>query len=128
VGPRVWGELEEVHRTRLASLLSDVAALNWLRRVDASPDWALTYVREETSGKRRVVVTLLRTGGATVDLRWVAERRGQDWRVVDVVTEGASLVASQRTSFARVLDKGGVNRLFVKLERKREDLLTEVAR
>lgn len=128
MGPRVWGELEEVHRTRLASLLSDVAALNWLRRVDASPDWALTYVREETSGKRRVVVTLLRTGGAAVDLRWTVERRGQDWRVVDVVTEGASLVATQRTSFARVLDKGGVNRLFVKLERKREDLLAEVAR
>lgn len=128
VGSRVWGSLEEFHRTRLAALLSDIASLNWLRRVDASPDWDLTWIREESFGKRRVVVALLRTGGTTLDLRWTVERRGEDWRLVDLVTEGASLVASQRTSFARVLDKGGVNRLFVKLERKRKDLLAEVAR
>lgn len=128
VGPRVWGTLEEVHRVRMASLLSDIAALNWLRRVDAAPDWNLTWIREESAGSRRVVVALLRTGGAALDLRWTVERRGEDWRLVDLVTEGSSLVESQRTSFARVLDKGGVNRLFVKLERKREDLLAEVAR
>jgi len=127
VGPRVWGSLEEVHRTRLASLLSDIAALNWLRRVDSSP-WVLTYLREETIGSRRVVVTQLRTEGTSVDLRWTVEKRGEDWHLVDLVTEGASLVETQRTSFARVLDKGGVNRLFLRLERKREDLLAEVAR
>lgn len=127
VGSRVWSTLEEVHRTRLASLLSDIAALNWLRRVDANPDWNLTWVREEVAGKRRIVVTLLKTGRNSVDLRWVVERRGEGWIVVDVVTEGSSLVASQRTSFARVLDKGGVDRLFIKLERKREDLLREVS-
>ena len=48
------------------------------------------------------------------------------WQLVDMVTEGASLVVTQRTSFARVLDKGGVNRLFLRLEQKRADLMKEV--
>lgn len=126
VGSRVWDTLEEVHRTRMASLLSDIAALNWLRRVDGSPDWGLTWVREETIGKRRVVVSLLRAGGTAVDLRWVVERRGEDWRLVDLVTEGSSLVEAQRTSFARVMAKGGVDRLFVRLSQKREELMKEV--
>jgi len=127
VGPRVWGSLEEVHRARLASLLSDTAALNWLRRF-GGPGTTFTFLREETMGRRRVVVTQLRAspGGGAVDLRWVLEKRGEDWRLVDLVGEGASLVETQRTSFARVLDKGGVDRLFLRLERRREELLAEV--
>lgn len=126
VGTSIWGKLEVARRVQLAGLLSDIAALNWLRRVDGAPDWHLTWLREEATGRRRVVVALLKMGENTVDLRWVVQRRGEDWQLVDVVTEGASLVVAQRTSFARVLDKGGVNRLFLRLEQKRDDLMKEV--
>ena len=126
VGASIWGKLEVARRAQLGGLLSDIAALNWLRRVDVTPDWNLTWLHEETAGRRRVVVTLLKMGENTVDLRWVVQRRGEDWQLVDMVTEGASLVVTQRTSFARVLDKGGVNRLFLRLEQKRADLMKEV--
>jgi hypothetical protein len=126
VGTSIWGKLEVARRVQLAGLLSDIAALNWLRRVDVTPDWNLTWLREEATGRRRVVVALLKMGENTVDLRWVVQRRGEDWQLVDMVTEGASLVVAQRTSFARVLDKGGVNRLFLRLEQKRADLMKEV--
>jgi len=54
-------------------------------------------------------------------LRWVLEKRGEDWRLVDLVQ-----VETQRTSFARVLDEGGADRLFLRRERRREELLAEV--
>lgn len=126
VGASIWGKLEVARRAQLSGLLSDIAALNWLRRVDVTPDWNLKWLHEETAGRRRVVVALLKMGENTVDLRWVVQRRGEDWQLVDMVTEGASLVVTQRTSFARVLDKGGVNRLFLRLEQKRADLMKEV--
>ncbi|NBZ95412.1 MAG: hypothetical protein EBR40_03110 [Proteobacteria bacterium] len=127
VGPKVWGELEEAHRARLATLLADVAALNWLRRARTS-DFSVTYVREESVRDRRVVVTRVTAGGESADVRWVLAPSGEEFRLVDVVTEGASLVSTQRSSFARVMERGGVNRLFTRLERKREDLRAEVAR
>lgn len=127
VGPQVWGELEEAHRTRLATLLADVSALNWLRRA-RTPDFSVVAVREETAKDRRVVVTRVTAGGEAADVRWVLAKKSGDWRLVDVITEGASLVSTQRSSFARVVERGGAKRLFTRLESRLADLRAEAAR
>lgn len=127
VGPRVWGDLQEVHRSRLAALLADVSALNWLRRARGGA-FSVAYLREETAGRNRVVVTRVTVKGESADVRWVLAPAGEGFLLVDVVTEGASLVSTQRSSFARVVERGGVNRLFTRLERKRDDLREEVTR
>lgn len=128
VGRKVWSELAPLDRDRLARLLSDLAALNWLRRA-REPGYGMDYLREESAGGQRIVVTRVRSGGASADVRWVLMPGPRDaWNLADVVTEGASLVSTQRSSFARILERGGTKRLFARLETRREELRAAVAR
>jgi ABC-type transporter MlaC component len=65
--------------------------------------------------------------GGSADVRWVLVPVDGEFRLVDVVTEGSSMVAAQRASFARVVARGGAKRLFKRLEDRLADLRAELA-
>jgi phospholipid transport system substrate-binding protein len=65
------------------------------------------------------VLTMIKGGdfdGATVDYRM--RLIDGDWRVIDVVIEGVSLVANFRSQFADVIAKGGPQELLKRLKEK----------
>lgn len=75
---------------------------------------------EETRHPNLVVVktrvSLNGTGTLSVDYR-MFEREGQ-WRAVDIVFDGVSLVSTYRGSFASTVKKDGLDQLLVKLRER----------
>ncbi|MCZ6734504.1 MAG: ABC transporter substrate-binding protein, partial [Planctomycetota bacterium] len=61
----------------------------------------------------------LRAEGEPVQLDWRLLRRGDTWRIVDVVVEGMSMALSQRSEFKAVI-RGSGGRVEALLEKLRE--------
>jgi len=68
------------------------------------------------------VLTTIRGGqfdGIAIDYR--LRKRGEDWRVIDVVIEGVSLVSNFRSQFKDIISKEGPAVLIAKLREKNAD-------
>ena len=67
-----------------------------------------------------VASRILRPTGEPIKIDWRLLRRGESWRIVDVVVEGMSMVLSQRSEYAAVIkgDGGKIEGLLVKLREK----------
>lgn len=61
--------------------------------------------------------------GAIVDYR--LRQREEDWRIIDVIVEGISLVANYRDQFKQVLARGGPEHLLEALREKNDDVNAE---
>ena len=80
--------------------------------------------REEKRGDITVKSKILRGGNDDVMVDYRLRQRGGDWRIIDVVVEGVSLVANFRAQFQDIMSNGGADRL---LELLREKNLDKVA-
>lgn len=75
--------------------------------------------RKEKRGDVTVKSKVLRGGNAEdilVDYR--LRKREDDWRIIDVVIEGVSLVANFRSQFQEIISDGGVEKLLKLLREK----------
>ena len=65
---------------------------------------SIQYLGESIDGESaRVVTTLLTRGGQELPVDYWMVRRGDRWKVQDVVVDGVSLVMNYRAQFARIL-------------------------
>ena len=62
---------------------------------------------------------------ATLRARDRLRARGEDWRIIDVVIEGVSLVSNYRSQFAEVLASGTIDDLLAKLRDKNFTVSTD---
>src|SRR5215472_8038642 len=77
--------------------------------------------RPETQGDVTVLTKILRGGGGAdvvVDYR-LRQRDGQ-WKIIDVIVEGVSLVSNFRSQFQGIVANGGPDRLLALLKEKNE--------
>ena len=68
----------------------------------------------------------MRGGGSEdvlVDYR-LRQRDGQ-WKIIDVIVEGVSLVSNYRTQFNKIIQTTSYNELVSKLRNKQDELLAE---
>jgi phospholipid transport system substrate-binding protein len=80
--------------------------------------------REEKRGDVTVKSKIVRGGTDDVIVDYRLRQRDGDWRIIDVVVEGVSLVANFRSQFQDIMSNGGADRL---LELLREKNLETVA-
>ena len=80
---------------------------------------AIAGEREETRGDRTVKTRIARGGGGKdilVDYR--LRQHDGEWRIIDIVIEGVSLVANYRSQFQDIVASGGPERLLALLREK----------
>jgi len=77
--------------------------------------------RGDVSVKTRIV------GGQfdKAEISYRLRARGEDWRIIDVVIEGVSLVSNYRSQFAEVLASGTIDDLLAKLRDKNFTVSTD---
>lgn len=73
-----------------------------------SPNDAETTVRTQ----------VIQQGGPPIPIDYAMEKVGNDWKVYDVVIDGASLVTTYRGSFNDQIQKGGVDGLLKTLQER----------
>ncbi len=104
---RVWRQMTDVQRDAYQLALRDLAARFLVKRVEDAEDPEYRVVRSaELPDNKGFLVTTQLTGAGVSDLMvdWrVTEKDGQ-FRIVDVIMEGVSLLVTYRSEVAAVLE------------------------
>ncbi len=117
---RDWRRFSPPEQKEFVKEFTDYLAASYGARISryGKEDVATLGARSESNGDV-TVQTVIKGGdfdGATVDYR-MRLLTGQ-WRVIDVVIEGISLVSNFRSQFADVIAKGGPQELLKRLKEK----------
>ena len=119
---RYWRKATEAERAEYVRLFEDTIVATYSRQLSSYAGEALKVggVRQQDDKSALVASRILRQKGEPIQLDWRMLRRGDTWRIVDIVVEGMSMAVSQRSEFAAVIKGGGgrVEALLVKLREK----------
>ena len=118
---RYWRKATEAERAEYGRLFEDLIVATYARQLlsYAGADLKVGSVRRQDGKSALVASRLLRAEGEPIRLDWRLLRRGDTWRIVDVVVEGMSMALSQRSEFKAVI-RGNGGRVEALLEKLRE--------
>jgi phospholipid transport system substrate-binding protein len=86
-------------------------------QIDFYRTTTITYGPEETVGENVNVPTTLMSKGDPTPVIYTMRREASGWKMVDLTIDGVSTVDNYRSSFAKVMEKEGINGLIQRLER-----------
>lgn len=117
-----WDKRTPDERKEFQSLLSTLVQRAYTKGIRDTLDYDVTF-RGEVEGKAGRVVQTVATHKTDkrkepVHIDYVVRQAGSVWRVVDIVTEGSSLVANYRNQFRRVIEQKGFAGLLEKMRAK----------
>ncbi len=113
-----WKEMNEKQRKRLLAAFE-----NRFREIsggdfDPYRSTQIEYRPEVDAGDGSFEVpTRVVVKGEPTDITYVMRHEPEGWRITDIIIDGVSTVANYRSSFARVIQKEGVEGLIRRLER-----------
>ena len=118
---RYWRQATETERAEYGRLFEDLIVATYARRLASYAGEGLKVegVRQRDGKSALVASRFLRAEGEPIRLDWRLLRRGDTWRIVDVVVEGMSMALSQRSEFKAVI-RGNGGRVEALLEKLRE--------
>ncbi len=117
---RYWRSADERQRTEYSRLFRDYALDLYVSRFSKYADQTLAVLMARPAPKNTVLVSseMVRREGppAAVDfrLRTIDDRI----RIIDVMIEGVSLVATKRSEFAAIIGRDGIDGLLAGLRKK----------
>ena len=118
---RNWSKLTPAQQEQFRQEFRRHLSATYGRRIDDYRNETVTVLgtREESRGDQTVKTRINRGGGTAdvlVDYR-VRQTDGQ-WKIIDVVIEGVSLVANFRSQFQELMAQGGAEKLLAALREK----------
>ena len=122
---RNWKDFSPEQQTEFVDLFKRYLIATYGKNVDSYAGETIEIIgsREETRGDYTVQTRIDRGGGdkdLLVDYRL---RKGEDgdWRIIDVIGEGISLVANLRSQLQEVMSSGGVEKVLDTLRKKADE-------
>ena len=120
---RNWSRFTDPQRDEFMTLFKNHLSMTYGRNVESykNEKVQITGSRPENGGDVTVKTKIVRDGAGNdilVDYR-VRQRDGQ-WKIIDVVIEGVSLVSNFRSQFQDVVSNGGPEKLLALLREKNE--------
>jgi len=117
-----WDRRTPEERKEFQQLLSTLVQRAYTKGIRDTLDYDVTF-RGEVEGKGGRVVQTVATHKTDkrkepVHIDYVVRQSGAVWRVVDIVTEGSSLVSNYRSQFRRVIEQKGFSGLLEKMRAK----------
>jgi phospholipid transport system substrate-binding protein len=79
---------------------------------------SVTGGRAEARGDYTVQTRIKRNNGQDLSVEYRLRKVGEDWRLIDVIGEGISLVSNLRSQFGEILNDGGPDKLLKVLREK----------
>lgn len=126
---RHWQQLSEAQRTGYEELFREVVMRNLARRLEqyagntqGSLDQHFRIMASQPVGKDDVLVrskVLPQTGDA-IDVDWRLRVRDHGPVIIDLIIEGVSLLVSQRSEFAAVIERSNMDGLLAELRARAE--------
>jgi phospholipid transport system substrate-binding protein len=122
LGPH-WQARTVAEREEFVGLFGDLLERSYISRIELYGGERIQYVGDTVDGDQaRVQSKLLTRAGTEVPIEYRMLRRGERWRVYDVVIEGVSLVASYRSQFNRIIRSSSYEELVRKMRSRQDEL------
>ncbi len=117
-----WADRTEAERAEFTELLSKLVRNSYRKNLKKTLGYNVAYKGAETAKDGEVVHTVATsTSNAReepLSIDYVVRAQGEVRRIVDVVTEGSSMVANYRSSFNRIMKKGGFPDVLKRMRKK----------
>lgn len=114
-----WDGLTPAQRTEFSSILRQLVERNYRSSQERILDYEITYTREETTANGAVVHASARSRASRreppIEIAYAMHLVGTDWRVVDVTTDGVSLVHTYQQQFHRIITRDGFDALLTRM-------------
>ncbi len=122
---RNWRRFSEKQRAEYIDEFKKYLSNDYGNRIERYDQEKVKFLEARDQPRGDVIVKTRIMGGqfkgATVDYR--LRKRTEEWRVIDVVIEGISIVSNFRDQFKSVVSRGGPELLLKKLREKNADAL-----
>ncbi|MBN1609768.1 MAG: ABC transporter substrate-binding protein [Polyangiaceae bacterium] len=119
---RYWADRTPAERNEFTSVLTQLVRASYRKHLSRTLDYDVTYLGESTVEGGTLVKSQAKNRTKkreeAVSIDYVAHRVNDHWRVIDIVTDGTSLVRNYRSQFHRIVKKDGFKELMRKLNRK----------
>ncbi len=117
---RNWKRLSAAQQVEFKELFRRHLSDTYGENVDnyRNENVAILSERKEKRGDVTVKSKVVRTGTDDIMIDYRLRKRGDSWRIIDVVIEGVSLVANFRSQFQDIMSNGGATRLLELLREK----------
>jgi phospholipid transport system substrate-binding protein len=117
-----WADLSDAQRKEFTDVLRTLVRRNYERNIKNILDYRVEYLGEEP-GTAGVIVHSRASSASNsreepISIDYQLMKMSSGWRVVDVVTEGSSLVNNYRNQFHRVIQKDGYETLVRRMKEK----------
>lgn len=117
-----WEAQPEEARTHFVSLLRQLVERSYQANLEGTLDFEVSYVNAEASGEHVLVQTSARSRAnrraPPITIDYTMRREGRQWRVIDVITDGQSLVQGYRSQFNRIISRDGWDALITRMEQR----------
>ncbi len=115
-----WSERTPAQRQQFVTLLEQLVQRSYQGSVEQTLDYDIHYGAEERHGERVVVRLTARSRrnrrAPEVNIDYTLEHDDHGFRVVDITTDGVSMVDNYRSQFARIIRRDGWNGLIQKMQ------------
>lgn len=119
-----WAGRTPAEREEFTSLLSKLVRASYRKNLKKTLGYDVTYKGTEKGKNGEVVHTLAKNSQDAreepLSIDYVVRNDGGASRIVDVVTEGSSMVGNYRASFNRIMKKGGFAEVLKRMRKKAE--------
>lgn len=123
-----WRERTPQERKEFVKIFADLLELSYRRKIERYTDEEIQYTKEQVDEKFGVVTTEIvsEKEGVDIPIDYKVIRRGDEWKVYDVVIDGISLVGNYRSQFNRIIQRSSYAELVKKMRIKQETEAEEI--
>ena len=117
-----WGERSEAERKAFQCVLKQLVQNAYRKNLNKTANYQVTYRGKSKAKKGFLVKTVAksktnpREEPLTID--YVVAKSGGEYLIVDIVTEGSSLVRNYQSQFRRIIKKKGFEELLNRMKKK----------
>lgn len=119
-----WEAQSEEQRAEFVSLLRQLVERSYKANLQRTLSFDIRYESASANGDGVRVETRARSRenrrAPAVQIDYQLERRGREWKVVNVVTDGQDLVVNYRTQFHRIIEREGWDGLLSRMRARLE--------
>lgn len=117
---RNWKKLTPAQQAEFQDEFKRHLSVTYSRNIDSYRNEGVTVVgeREEARGDRTVQTRVIRGEGASVAVDYRLRQTDGQWKIIDVIVEGVSLVANFRSQFQDIIAGDNPDKLIALLREK----------
>jgi phospholipid transport system substrate-binding protein len=117
-----WKDLSSKEQEEFSGLLQILVQRSYTKNIRNTLNYKVTYSGEEKASKGQLVKTIARHATdkrkEPLHIDYLTHQISGAWKVIDIVTEGSSLVKNYRSQFRRIMRKEGFEGLSKKMKAK----------